>query len=278
MLNRIEHIVICTSLLGSLATITAIQSYPVIGTEIDEMAEKFTVLIQGPASPGSGVIISKQNNTYTVLTAAHVVEAINPQEEAYTITNDQKYHPLDTNSVKKFSGYDLALVEFTSNQNYQVAEIGNSDRMERLMSVMVAGFPLPDPANPQSSFFITQGQISSIEEERPDGYHLGYTSATKKGMSGGPVLNAYGQLIAIHGRASGHREQGKDQGFNYGIPVNLFQAEAKKAGIELNLQLATTSPNPTLTDLPSTAPRRGVLHRRPPVVESTGPDVAPGTK
>jgi tetratricopeptide (TPR) repeat protein len=41
--------------------------------QVDATAEKITVLIDSP-EPGSGVIIKKEGNTYTVLTANHVVK------------------------------------------------------------------------------------------------------------------------------------------------------------------------------------------------------------
>ena len=44
--------------------------------EVDTIAEKITVLIDSKA-PGSGVIIKREGNTYTVLTAYHVVKQPN---------------------------------------------------------------------------------------------------------------------------------------------------------------------------------------------------------
>ena len=66
--------------------------------QVDTIAEKITVLIDIP-DPGSGVIIKKEGNTYTVLTANHVVENRNFK---YTIvTPDKQRYPLNYQTVKR---------------------------------------------------------------------------------------------------------------------------------------------------------------------------------
>jgi hypothetical protein len=42
-------------------------------SEVDKVAESITVLIDGPG-PGAGVLVKRQGNTYSVLTAYHVVK------------------------------------------------------------------------------------------------------------------------------------------------------------------------------------------------------------
>jgi S1-C subfamily serine protease len=272
----LNKIIFPAVILGTTVSINLIQAEKAYSQNVAKTAEEITVLIQGSGSPGSGVIIAKEGNTYFVLTAAHVIEGTNPGEEADATTSDQKPNVIDTNKIRKFPGYDLAIVQFTSNKNYPVAEVANSDEVTRLMPVFVAGFPLKGQAT-EGGFFITDGRISNINKDNADGYHLVYTSPTRKGMSGGPVLNQYGQLIGIHGRAEGNAEQGKEQGFNLGIPVNIFKQEAKKAGINLNLQVASTTPTPI--DLPAiNQPVRGGILSRPPGVTSTGGNVPAGSQ
>ncbi|MDY6896620.1 MAG: S1C family serine protease, partial [Cyanobacteriota bacterium] len=96
--------------------------------EVGKIAEGITVMIdyKDNSGNGSGVIIGKKGNEYTVLTAAHVVAKPNLQYEIVTPKN-QRYQ-LNYSSVKKLpKQIDLAVVTFTSNQNYKVAQIGNSD-------------------------------------------------------------------------------------------------------------------------------------------------------
>ncbi|MEM7554573.1 MAG: hypothetical protein AAF378_10805 [Cyanobacteria bacterium P01_A01_bin.84] len=69
--------------------------------EVGKIAEGITVLIDYRNNPGngSGVIISKEGNSYTVLTAAHVVEAPNLQYEI--VAPDNQRYQLDYSTVKE---------------------------------------------------------------------------------------------------------------------------------------------------------------------------------
>ena len=50
---------------------------------------------------------------------------------------------------------------------------------------------------------LTQGKIAIMTlKPLEGGYQIGYTNEVKKGMSGGPVLNCDGQVIAINGRST----------------------------------------------------------------------------
>jgi hypothetical protein len=60
--------------------------------EVGRIAKSVTVSIDSNNSVGSGVVIKKDGNTYTVLTAAHVVR--NRQQEFKITTPDGKNYPL----------------------------------------------------------------------------------------------------------------------------------------------------------------------------------------
>ena len=59
-------------------------------TEVGKIAKSVTVAIRTPEERGSGAIIARSGNTYTVLTAAHVVKKTTGR---YTIelSDGQKY-------------------------------------------------------------------------------------------------------------------------------------------------------------------------------------------
>jgi len=80
--------------------------------EVGRIAKSITVLIRGNgASLGSGVLIQKEGNTYTVLTARHVV----PGSAQYELeTPDGKRYALDGNTIKPLSStVDLPLSGLT---------------------------------------------------------------------------------------------------------------------------------------------------------------------
>lgn len=206
---------------------------------IGDMARDVTVLINGQ-NPGSGVIISKQGNTYFVLTAKHVVAT---QDEYEIYTSDGQKYPLNYATVKKFPGVDLALVQFTSNKNYRLAALGDADQISEGATVYTAGWPRPGRAITQAIYQMTKGTISGRPlQALEDGYALVYTNITRGGMSGGPVLDSQGRVVGIHGRAEGEPILNPDtgsvvdvkSGFNLAIPINTFLQLAPQQGINLS--------------------------------------------
>ncbi|NJN38434.1 MAG: serine protease [Acaryochloridaceae cyanobacterium CSU_3_4] len=193
--------------------------------EVSAISEAVTVRIDGQ-NPGSGVIIQRQANVYTVLTAAHVVATA---DEYDVITTDDLRYPVTYTQVKKFPGIDLALVEFTSSKSYQIVELGDSTAIRAGEPVYVSGFPIPTAAITESIWNFSEGKVTA-NAKRPlaDGYGLVYSNNTLPGMSGGSVLDSQGKLIGIHGRADGERQVKRMEtvyvktGFNLGIPINTF--------------------------------------------------------
>lgn len=178
--------------------------------QVSDMARQLTVRIITNPGSGSGVIIGRRGQIYTVLTCEHVVA--NRSENRYTIlTADGRTHAAQWLRSNRFGDTDLALVQFNSNQSYEIAEIGDSNTLEIGDEVYAAGFPNWYWVNSNAiedtrdwglrAYRLTTGQVGMIvERSLPRGYQLGYTNAIEQGMSGGPVLNRSGQLIGINGR------------------------------------------------------------------------------
>ena len=198
------HHLLSSALIGASIVIVQPQATNALSTQqVGEIAQGITVLIEATdkSGNGSGVIIQKQGNTYTVLTAAHVV-AKQKQYEISTADNHPPYQ-IDYSTVKKLpQQIDLAVVKFTSNKNYQVAKVGNPDKAKLGATVYVAGFPKQTASRKFSSIsFPPPGQITANATQAVDGgYTLVYSIPTLPGMSGGPLLNQQGELIGIHGR------------------------------------------------------------------------------
>ncbi len=217
-------------IVGTIVMILTVPTFPVMAlsaTQISRIAKNVTVLIEGPGSNGTGVIIDKTGNTYRIFTAAHVVENIYPGEEAYVVTSDQKRHLINTNKIETISGMDLAILEFKSDRIYQTAKLGNGERLIEGTTVYVSGFPLPTTAIDASIYTFVPGKITATASGNlRDGYGLVYTNDTLPGMSGGPVFNERGEVVGIHGRADTTQPQSTDYdniyvktGFNLGIAI-----------------------------------------------------------
>jgi len=185
---------------------------------VSSIAEEITVRIDGPKAGGSGVIVKREGNDYTVLTNWHVVDDSGDYEIQ---TADGTRHRV--NYRQELSGVDLARLQFTSTQSYRVAELGNSENVSRNQSVYVSGWLNPIPGINQRSYQFIEGKITSLLQQHEDGgYALVYSNiGTYRGMSGGPLLNDRGQVVGINGRAAGDSLTGP-VGLYLGIPINFF--------------------------------------------------------
>jgi Trypsin-like peptidase domain/TPR repeat/Tetratricopeptide repeat len=192
-----------------------------------------TVSIIAANSNGSGAIIKRTGNKYTVLTAAHVVRST---QQVYSIgTADGKKHQISNAKIFP-EGIDLAVIDFTSSKSYPVAKIGNSDNSEEGSSALVAGYPRSDREVPIYS--LRKGRVVANSSKGFDeGYGIVYSSNTLPGMSGGGVFNDSGELIAIHGKGDitsgaslgngGNSPVRLKTGYDLGIPINIFIKSAQ---------------------------------------------------
>ena len=187
------------------------QITPKKNINVPEIAKKVTVRILTEPGAGSGVIISRQGKTYTVLTCQHVV-AESKKGKYNIMSADGEIHSARLKSSPKLGDLDLALVEFDSEKSYQIVKLGNSNILSAGASVYAAGFPNYNTIDKNTiedtfdwgakAFKSTKGNVSLLYTKRslPEGYSLGYTNEVTLGMSGGPVLNDKGELVGINGR------------------------------------------------------------------------------
>ncbi|WP_232224244.1 serine protease [Mastigocladopsis repens] len=230
-------------------------STPLVSSLVDKIAKEITVLITWQNSHGSGVMVAKQGNTYYVLSAGHVVRGKN---DLKVVTADGQQYSVNTSTVKTWEGTDLALLQFTSNQTYQVAtladyDLGNEDRV-----VFVSGTPTSkqDTTQPSRQFSVGVlygGGIDRAKDSRSFsfGYELVYTNSTDKGMSGSPVLDSLGRVIGIHTAAEGEptlikQKTGEEReiqlGYSLGVPIRTFLALMQQEKSRLIFKKHTSVP------------------------------------
>jgi serine protease Do len=232
-----------SAFIGSVAVISATQTtWALSATEVNQIAKNITVRIESQ-TPGSGVLIKREGKTYTLLTAAHVVATADNYK---IVTQEGQRYPAIAGQIKKLPGVDLAILQFVSDHNYPVAELGNSQQIPEGSTSYVAGFPAQTQAITETIYNFTAGKITAnASRALADGYALVYSNNTLPGMSGGPVLDADGNLLGIHGRAdTTDRVQNQNinpdiyikTGFNLGIPIHTFLSLVPKTGVNLGFR------------------------------------------
>ena len=215
-------------LIGVAATIPLVQTVATAksSVEVAETARTITVLITTPSGQGSGVILQREGDVYTVLTSAHVVK----KKVNYKITtpDDKQYEVISSSIVSAPGDIDLAVIKFKATTNYPIAKLGNCNILTRGMDLYVAGFPGKDRAITSTILVVREGKISANSNKTFDkGYSLIYSNDTLNGMSGGAVLNSNGELVAIHG-VGDRDDDGRRNGFNLGIPIERFGTVASR--------------------------------------------------
>ncbi len=160
-------------------------------------AQAITVQVFSDDIQGSGVLIAHHGSTYFVLTNAHVIRS---SARLQIQTLEGRLYLAKVNRSVVFGETDLAVLEFESDRRtYPLAKWATSLPLPTGTSVFAAGFPIDYPLN-QSAFHFTVGHISGhIPKSLEGGYQVGYSNPILKGMSGGPVLNQDGEVIAING-------------------------------------------------------------------------------
>jgi tetratricopeptide (TPR) repeat protein len=149
---------------------------------------------------GSGVLISKESNTYTVLSAAHVIcttessvqSCLEPANIELTTPDGETY---TASEIKEFPfQLDLVLVKFRSPFKYPVAKMGDSTQIKRGDQLFSSGFTNDDEWN----FYEGKLIANSLKKLTPGGHDLLHNAKTISGMSGGGIYNAQGELVCIN--------------------------------------------------------------------------------
>jgi S1-C subfamily serine protease len=171
---------------------------------VSYVAKTIAVRIDG-ANSGSGVIIERQGDRYVVLSNWHVVSSSNSliPTKSFTLgTIDGRKHLVSAGKIARVGKLDLAILEFKSKYRYPIATFANSDRINEGQRIYVSGWADPSPQFSTRTYQFLVGNLSGRIDRPRDGYALVYTVNALPGMSGGPVLDRWGNLVGINGRAT----------------------------------------------------------------------------
>jgi V8-like Glu-specific endopeptidase len=208
--------------------VTEARAQALIPEDIAQIAKGITVRIEG-ATQGSGVLVKREGNRHTVLTAWHVVSGQKHGEELEIYTSDGKRHSVTQGSIRRLGEVDLAILEFSSPFGYLTAETGSAQSVPNGSQIFVSGYPLATSAVPDRILRFFSGiLIAEPTRSALNGHELLYSTPTLPGMSGGPVLNSAGKVVGIHASAERADQISTNSGkivatgTNQGVPVSYY--------------------------------------------------------
>jgi len=194
---------------------------------VGKVAQAITVRIEG-ATQGSGVLVKRDGNRYTVLTAWHVVSGQRAGEELDIYTSDGQRHPVEQGSIKQLGKVDMAVLTFSSQNTYMVSVPNAQTDIESGSNVCIAGYKLDQNIRR----VLNCGKlVANATVGLENGYQLLYRARTSTGMSGGAVLGPRGELIGIHGRGQRRNVRPEEITFdgppkktdiNEGVPIHYY--------------------------------------------------------
>ena len=169
--------------------------------ELKDYGRSITVRVFDRKTPeygGSGVLIKRDNHLYTVVTNDHVIDN---KTLTYQIqTPDGRIYNADILKLLNSQNDVGFLVFYSPNSVYPVASSRSQPTMRQRLWVMAGGFPFTENLQQSQKFKINRGIVAEILNfPFVGGYQIGYSNNIINGMSGGPLLNYYGELIGING-------------------------------------------------------------------------------
>ena len=170
-----------------------------------DLARAISVKIFSGPGWGTGILVARQGETYLVVTNRHVLDRADETPEIQT--SDDRIYTARERWEPSLESYDLALLEFQSSADYQIAVFGSSTTLAVGTPTVAVGFPLQTETDDRNDseglvdgFKFTEGEVSlQLDRALEEGYQIGYTNVVEKGMSGGAVLNLAGEVVAING-------------------------------------------------------------------------------
>ncbi len=149
---------------------------------------------------GTGILIAKDENSYFVITNAHVISKDNNIISQVVTQDNNSYH---TNLVAKYND-DLALLKFSAkNKVYSLAPLATGiNDLSVGDLVQPAGFPLDYNNEGKSGNLLCMQPVAIsnlLDKPMIQGYQIGYAENIPKGFSGGPLIFK-GKVIGINGR------------------------------------------------------------------------------
>ena len=184
---------------------------PVLADMLEEIT-RATVRLSTVRGEGSGIIFDRRGY---VLTADHVVRGVTSVTVYHSDGREEPGIILGRDEVR-----DLAIVKISGASDLPLASLGSTHEVRMGDPVYSLGFT---PFN--EAMTSTVGIVSAVLPHGPEGYTIIQTDAfLYPGQSGGPLLNAYGEVIGVLSQTIRVSELGRFLPVQAGWAVGLDSA------------------------------------------------------
>lgn len=209
-------------------------AYSLTTKEVNNIAQKVVVGIVGEKVSNSGIIITKSDNIYGVLTIWQ-----NLQEEGnyQVLINKKLYSVIEK---KQIANSDLGIIYFKSEEVYPLAKFGNSKEINLEDEFYLAGFSVDDSQGKKPAYRFYNRKLVKIQSD--DNSPLIFEGVGLPGMLGSAIFNSNGRLIGIYSKTDINSET--LQANLWVIPINTVEKLAKSDNLNFDRNLAITKLKP----------------------------------
>jgi Trypsin-like peptidase domain len=191
-----------------------------------------------PLHRGTGIIFSRFNTSYFVVTTTKTVEV-----EPDTVEMDQNYEILGSNSItkgtvrykdiSKIPGTDLVVMKFNIKEGYSypIVKIGDSATLNTGDKIFISGFSLPSKSLFEPILEFETGEVNNSSSNE-----ISYSSINKLrvGGEGGGIFNTNGELVGIRLPKNVNSELDNRNNSYRALKINNFIKLASESGININ--------------------------------------------
>lgn len=156
--------------------------------------------------------------------------------------------PAEVRAISPMAQKDIAILKI-SERNLPTAPLGDSDSVQLQDEIFVLGYPgaIQSTFEESGAFggdshmevTITRGIISSFKTWNDGSPILGTDASTTHGNSGGPAINAKGEVIGVLSMGA-LTQYSQAFGFNFLRPINVAKDFVRAAGVEIKVSLTDT--------------------------------------
>jgi len=188
-----------------------------VTTQPDPFLDPFGIpATQTQQALGSGFVIDKAGH---IVTNYHVVQGASRVEVSFS--NNER---LPATIVGRDPSTDVAVLQVKAHSRaFDPLVLGNSDLVQVGDAVVAIGNPLGEDRS------ITSGIVSALQRQivAPNGAPIDHViqtdAALNHGNSGGPLLNARGQVIGVNSQIQTANGSDGNIGIGFAIPINTVK-------------------------------------------------------